>query len=782
MVGRWRPEHGWWLTSLLGLVLGLYPPPLAAQQVDPQPAEDDRLDLDSVSLLDQAPFDLLILTEKWGQQVFKILPGEGDSVAGAEAGGEAFLEVTLVRFPDRRYRIARGDVAQRVSFEQLLERRTRRLLEEEDYPQAIEHLTFLQTHYPGTPGLAALIRECGEASVRQLRERGEHAHALAILEDLQRRERAGSDRYLGAIGREVDILVEGYLATDALATAQRLVARLEDDYGADGLASVQRWNRHFAGMAERLLDQSAAAEAEGDLRQALLLAIRSQAVWPRLEQASTAVKRLRDAYPLLRIGVLQPAASADAASLFDWPARRIGRAVAPGLMELIGIGGEGGSYRFQLGSHRLAEDRSRLSLRLDRVASRDLDAGQPASYQLAAWLHTLSQPEQAEFDPIWRSVVHRLEVLDENQLLVVLRRPHVLPHALMHWPLSNAASSIGPPPLYRWQPDESSRDSSLMWAGWLDPEPGQPVEVLEVYQPQAAVAVSDLLRGELDLIDRLFPADAQRLRGVPEVEVVQYALPSIHLMVPVNDHPLLDQVEFRRGLMYGFDRQSVLRDELLGGMNDPDSQVISGPFPTQRDVNDPLAYAYNRQVAAYEHNPRLAQLLIQLAINRWRAALPESELEQPVPPIRLAVPSHSIGQLVGQAWVDQMERFGVEFELVTIESRDAEKNAEEFDLRLIEVRMWEPAVDVQRLLGPGGLAASRDPYIVMALESLQQAANWPDVRNALQRLHQLVHFQLPVLPLWQMSDWLAYRRQLTGVVARPYHVYEDLEQWRLGSP
>jgi ABC-type oligopeptide transport system substrate-binding subunit len=96
--------------------------------------------------------------------------------------------------------------------------------------------------------------------------------------------------------------------------------------------------------------------------------------------------------------------------------------------------------------------------------------------------------------------------------------------------------------------------------------------------------------------------------------------------------------------------------------------------------------------------------------------------------------------------------------------------------------MWEPAVDVQRLLGPGGLAASRDPYIVMALESLQQAANWPDVRNALQRLHQLVHYQLPVLPLWQLSDWLAYRRQLIGVAARPYHVYQDLEQWRLVSP
>jgi hypothetical protein len=782
MVRERQPVKVWWLTRLLGLVLGLSPTLLTGQQVDPQPAEDDRLDLDSVSLLDQAPFDLLVLTEKWEQQVFKILPGESDSVAGADSGGESFLEVTLVRFPDRRYRIARGDVAQRVSFEQLLERRTRRLLEEEDYPQAIEHLTYLQTHYPAMPGLGMLIRECGEASVRQLRERGENAHALAILEDLQRRERAGSDRYLAAIGREVDILVDDYLAKDALATAQRLVARLEEDYGAEGLASVERWNRHFADMAEQLLDQSAAAEMEGDLRQALLLAIRSQAVWPRLEPAKGAVERLRGAYPLLRVGVLQAAASADTASLYDWPSRRIGRAIAPGLMELVGIGGEGGSYRFQLGSHRLAEDRSRLNLRLDRTASHDHDGGQPANHQLAAWLHALSQPEQAEFDPIWRSVVQRVEVTGGDQVSVVLRRPHVLPHALMHWPVASRSPPLGPPPLYRWQPDDSSPESSLMWAGWLEPEPGQPVEVLEVFTPQASVAVNDLLRGELDLIDRLFPADAQRLTGMPDIEVVQYALPSIHLLVPVGDHPLLAQVEFRRGLMYGFDRQTVLRDELLGGMNDRDSQVISGPFPAQRDVNDPLAYAYNRQVMAYGHDPRLAQLLIQLAINRWRASLPESEVNQPVPPVRLAVPSHSIGQLVGQAWVDQIERFGLECELVIHESGDGESDSAACDLRLIEVRMWEPAVDIQRLLGPGGLAASRDPYIVMALESLQQAANWPDVRNALQRLHQLVHYQLPVLPLWQLSDWLAYRRQLIGVAARPYHVYQDLEQWRLVSP
>jgi len=104
------------------------------------------------------------------------------------------------------------------------------------------------------------------------------------------------------------------------------------------------------------------------------------------------------------------------------------------------------------------------------------------------------------------------------------------------------------------------------------------------------------------------------------------------------------------------------------------------------------------------------------------------------------------------------------------------------DLVYVTATMWEPAVDIERLLGGNGPAKSNNPFIVQALTRLREARSWREVRTALQNLHRLVDYHLPLLPLWQVTDRFAYSRQLQGLSSGSVSLYQDIEAWRLGTP
>lgn len=122
------------------------------------------------------------------------------------------------------------------------------------------------------------------------------------------------------------------------------------------------------------------------------------------------------------------------------------------------------------------------------------------------------------------------------------------------------------------------------WAGAEPPLDFQPREIQEVLYTNADSAVAALARGELEFIDRLFPADVRRVGNVKTVKTEPYALPIIHMLIPRSTHPIMDDREFRRALLYGINREAILKDEILGGLATPLDRVISGPFPAGETI------------------------------------------------------------------------------------------------------------------------------------------------------------------------------------------------------
>ena len=98
------------------------------------------------------------------------------------------------------------------------------------------------------------------------------------------------------------------------------------------------------------------------------------------------------------------------------------------------------------------------------------------------------------------------------------------------------------------------------------------------------------------------------------------------------------------------------------------------------------------------------------------------------------------------------------------------------DLVYVELAVWEPVVDAQRILGGDGLTGRCTPSMAQALREVEQAGNWSQVRNALRQVHRVAFAETAVVPLWQLDEYFAYHESLTGVPKRPVTLYDDVEQ------
>jgi ABC-type transport system substrate-binding protein len=312
------------------------------------------------------------------------------------------------------------------------------------------------------------------------------------------------------------------------------------------------------------------------------------------------------------------------------------------------------------------------------------------------------------------------------------------------------------------------------------------MEIHETLYQDPGQAINDLLRGEIDIIDRLFPADARKLQASmvsKTINVESYALPTVHMLVPRKSNPYLDDREFRRALLYAINREGILKGEILGGADAEQSQVISGPFPKGATENDPIAYAYNTSIEPLAYDPSLAKVL--MLITNSKLKMQYEKRKEPVPPIpkmTLGVPNYEAARVAGQAIVEQWKLIGIESDLVVLDRVPGPGEAPNIDILYLTASVWEPATDAERMFGIGAPAESNNQFIVQVLSQLSASRNWREVRQSCQDLHSLVASHLPVLPLWQVGESFAYRNEIGGIAKKPLGLYQDLQKWRYRAP
>jgi tetratricopeptide (TPR) repeat protein len=787
-----RPPLGVRLTSsgfvwLLSVLLGL-------QTVDRCWAQDglpDDLIDQEVPLIDQQPFDLIHLTEEAGGEIHKVFPIPLPNRRAPEnPPPNSKIEVVLKQFPDRRYELAWKWIERIDLYEDMILEEAKQRLSENDFVRAFQNLSHLMRNFPDTPKLESLRREFLFGSLSVSYSNGQLEQTLSTLEELRQsapnfREQAVS-RALNNVSRA---LIDRYEKAGDIASANRLVDRLERTYG--GIEVVGLWRERVERMAESKLNEAKSLFDQKRYREAYTAVLASLSISPGRQDSRNLLEELSSNYPIIRVGVMQRSERLDPTSLSDWSARRAGLLVERPLMQFLQTGNEGGKYSFALGRLRVSDDRRSLMLTLD--PSKSNESVIRGFIQLVV---DRADPEHSLYEAEWASIFESIESRGTSQITIRLRRPHVLPHALMQWRMREGLgmhqgleiqeelgmheelAALGLAAPYH-QTDLSSQEAVFsLRPEWQASE--YPAEVVEIFYRDARQAINDLARGHIDVIDQLYPSDARALAGDSRFRVFSYALPSTHLLIPVSDHAYLSKGKFRRALLYATNREEMLRDELLNSGDSRDGKLISGPFPAGQTGSDPLAYATDARIQPTSYDPQLAKLLISICQTEFESAAQKSG-ERPPTLEKLVVgcPDFEFARVAVQAIIQQWAIVGIEAEMILLPSSDPAEWNGRCDLVYLMTTLWEPATDIQRLMGDGGVAASDNPFIVQGLARLRDSLGWRDVRDSLQDLHQLIAYHLPVLPLWQVTDRFAARRGIQGIPDRPVTLYQDLAEWRL---
>jgi hypothetical protein len=141
----------------------------------------------------------------------------------------------------------------------------------------------------------------------------------------------------------------------------------------------------------------------------------------------------------------------------------------------------------------------------------------------------------------------------------------------------------------------------------------------------------------------------------------------------------------------------------------------------------------------------------------------------------LAYPAEPIARAACQSIARQLKLLNLQ---VTLKETRPGEPAGDYDLLYAELVIREPAVDAWQVLGPGGIAGSCSPAMLLALRAVEAAPGKPEAAAKLQAVHRLAAAELPVIPLWQLAEHFAVHASVQGVAERPGSLYEGVEKWQ----
>jgi hypothetical protein len=726
-------------------------------------------------LIDQPAFDLVTLDKANDSKVLKVHPLDATGRKAAETR-KGTARIKLLD-DGREYDVAGSNIAKVEIFEQIVLSETNKLIGEGKLDEAYEYVAFLFNFYPQVQGLAETRQNFLYASAGAAFRQHKYEEALAVLEELMTlnpsyRSAAGGPTLLQVLGNIADPIISGYIEREDFRSARALLARLAEQRRADKEPFVQRWRQQLSDMATQLRDQARQDLAAGRFLEAHQACRRMQEIWPELAGVKELAAEVARQHPVITVGVEHPALSFDSRSVNNVAARRAGRLRERLLVELTGPGSEGGQYGSPLGTLRKGDDGRSLEFALQGEASKPSE--------LMQWLLARATPGSADYNAAWGRIVSTVAVRGTTDVTVAFRTPSILPEALLEVPLGKRVNeSPSPSAPFTVLSKEGANNRFGVNPHYIFRRPAQPAEIVERFYDDPQRALAAFKQGDVDLFDRIFPGDIIGLQTDSRLVVAPYQAPTTHVLVVRSSHPFLANQSFRRALVYGCNRELLLQQGLLRGRLINGFRVVSGPFPAPTGSGDVMAYGYDSRIQPRPYDPRLALTLRLLAEGEIKTEYEKQKKEPPkLTTLVLGHPADETSRIACRGLAKQWKLIGVDCKLVEFKPGVFEDTEKKCDVVYTQLAAWEPLVDAARLFGPSGLVPSASPFMQLALRQIEGARNWQEAREALLRLHRLVHEDVTVLPLWQTMDHFAYRRTLQGITPRRLSLYQDVEQWR----
>ena len=758
---------------------------------------------DKTPLLDRDPFDRIILnaeSKNFRAEIQILESVSRPRIKESEKKGKLqfrFLYDDAILYEVDWEHLAKVELFENLLFEKAqelvkqasaLDPKTQFVAVEGKLDEAYRYYIRIRSEYPRYPGLEAAIDSFLFQDAGTLFRGDRFAESLSVMEQLNERNPTyNSGKLKDAMGTLVTRIVDAYVKKQDYRSARIVLDRLADKYGADQPATIKYWRDQLNKLADVKLAAAKQHLAAKEYREAIASIRQALDISPNVPGGKDLELVLAETYPQIIVGVTQPALSYDSGRIDNWSARRTGRLVHRTLIEFLGAGSEGGEYEFPGGLIERSPDGRTMTFRMKQFTE---DGSSPlaSGYDLSRRLLELASPRSREYREGWGSLASGVNVEDVLKVHINLRRSHVLPQSLLRVPMIASALEDGKEALEgtgSFRVDVQGESETRFMLKTFTPG-SRLAELIERRFEDAQSAYNALKRGQIDVIDRLFPSDAARLKEQlgrdSDLVLQQYSLPTVQALVPKSDHPFLANRNFRRALVFGIDRDRILNEELLGGNEIPGCRIISGPFPAGVNELDPLGYAYDHTIEPRVWRPRLAKLLTIIAEKELATKAEILEEEAPkLTPLLIAHPASESARNACQAIISHLSIIGIEVKAKELAPGETTDPDNECDLLYTEIAVWEPVADARRLLGTKGVAATDSPFVAQALRRLDAAENWGEVRDQLVALHRAAHDEVSVIPLWQTVDFFVYNKRVRNIGENPVWLYQYVDQWRLSA-
>ena len=693
------------------------------------------------------------------------------------------LRVRLLRYPDRQFDVEWKHIRGIKPYAELVFEEAQRLVAAKRYDEAFRYFDYLVRRSRPSTKILRAARDFIFANANDALQKKEYDRALGLFEELRRTNpNYRTKEVLDKIGQIADVFIRNAVVAQDYRTARGVLTRLRKQYTDEELPTLAQWQERLMQEARSRKEQAARLLAEKKYREAHRVGRDMLKIWPELEGARELTLEIQRQYPLVYVGVGQFAKQTDPRRIEDWAGRRVARLSERPLFQFLGPGPEGGRYRCSVGAFDQSDDRRQLTI--DVFVPEDPEKAVVTGYDVARRLAEITDPSRPDYDPAWAALAERFSVEDVFQTRIDLRRPHVLPEGLMQVVLhpDRDHRPVGSPSEGPFLPAETNEQTVHFLANprFAFGTEGHLKEVIERKFDDPDEAAAALLRGDIDMLDYVFPADVSRLMADDQIVVNHYMSPTLHFLVPNLERPFPGRPIFRRAVLYAINRDEILHRDILGNRVLDGYEVITGPFPKGIGPFDPLSYAYNTRLMVRGYNPQLSMVLKILAEKELteiarRKEEPEPKFEKLI----LCYPANPLAKMACQSIAQYLGVVGLTCELRELPAGETRPADDDWDFFYAQVAVWEPIIDARRLLGTYGLGGTNDNYIIMALRKLDHARNWRQVRQRLHNIHQIVYDQLTVIPLYQTVDYFAHSIGVEGVPDHPVLLYETVEQWQV---
>lgn len=331
----------------------------------------------------------------------------------------------------------------------------------------------------------------------------------------------------------------------------------------------------------------------------------------------------------------------------------------------------------------------------------------------------------------------------------------------------------GPFALERWTPQQEivlGRNDR-----YFDPELPYLDRVVFRLIPEKSNQITQLLAGDLDVVEHVPIADIERVRKAPETRVDTY-WHRLYSFVAWNiDRPMFADATVRRALTMAIDRRMII--ETLWGEY---ARVAVSPIVH-------TVWAFNDELDPWPYDPERAREL--LADAGWTDSDGDGVLDRDGVPFRFELMTNQGNQERLDATVmiqDQLKRIGIRADPRVIEFNAmlSSLSQRDFDATFgawgmpttLELRY---AFHSSEIDGGGNYSGYSNEECDRLIERMESMPDLAETEPILLRLQEIIHRDQPMTFMWESKRTNGLDRRLRGVRSNLLGTYWNLHEWWL---